>query len=116
MYLREKQFIKSNVRSSQIYIMIIFVIFSIQILMRTVSSESCDKLFPKDNGLTMVRSIRQGSDLNNYLSGTYNLEKGIDYLLTHSFLIIRQKITIFQKSVTARAFSDVATRIMFCSS
>ena len=75
MYLRKKQFIKSNVRSSQIYIMIIFVIFSIQILMRTVSSESCDKLFPKDNGLTMVRSIRQGSDLNNYLSGTYTFVK-----------------------------------------
>ena len=79
MYLRKKQFIKSNVRSSQIYIMIIFVIFSIQILMRTVSSESCDKLFPKDNGLTMVKSIRQGSDLNNYLSGTYTFEKRIDY-------------------------------------
>lgn len=47
--------------------------------MRTVSSESCDKLFPKDNGLTMVRSIRQGSDLNNYLSGTYTFEKRIDY-------------------------------------
>ena len=45
--------------------------------MRTVSSESCDKLFPKDNGLTMVRSIRQGSDLNNYLSGMYTFEKGL---------------------------------------
>ena len=45
--------------------------------MRTVSSESCDKLFPKDNGLTMVRSIRQGSDLNNYLSGTYTLKNGL---------------------------------------
>ena len=79
MYLRKKLSIKNNVGSSQIYIMIIFVIFSIQILMRTVSSESCDKLFPKDNGLTMVRSIRQGSDLNNYLSGTYTFEKRIDY-------------------------------------
>ena len=79
MYLRKKQFIKSNVRSSQIYIMNIFVIFSIQILIRTVSSESCDKLFPKDNGLTMVRSIRQGSDLNNYLSGTYTFEKRFHY-------------------------------------
>ena len=38
-------------------------------LIKIIDAGSCDNLFPKENGPTMVRSINQGSDLENYLSG-----------------------------------------------
>ena len=44
-------------------------IFLVPNLIKIIDAGSCNDLFPKENGPTIVRSITQGSDLKNYLSG-----------------------------------------------
>ena len=55
--------------SSKWCIKIVFIVFLMPMLIKIIDAGSCDNLFPKENGPTMVRSINQGSDLENYLSG-----------------------------------------------
>ena len=62
--------------SVRLHTMIKLVIFLAQLIPTNLvdaTGSSCDILFPKDkNGLTIVKTISQGSDLNNYLSGNMN--------------------------------------------
>ena len=71
MHLRHQQK-KLNKMSTKLGTAMGFIFFLIQFLVKTIDAGSCDILFPKENDLTMVISIDQGSDLTNYLSGIYN--------------------------------------------
>ena len=51
---------------------VIFLYITISTKLVDSTRSSCDTLFPKDkNGLTLAKTINQGSDLNNYLSGNF---------------------------------------------
>ena len=51
---------------------VIFLYITISTKLVDSTRSSCDTLFPKDkNGLTLAKTINQGSDLNNYLSGDF---------------------------------------------
>ena len=68
--------LRHNEMSLKLHVIMKIVIFlNLIISTKLVASSrsSCDTLFPKDkNGLTIVKTISQGSDLNNYLSGNMN--------------------------------------------
>ena len=60
---------KQNKMTSKVTAEMPFILFLLQFLLKIIDAGSCDILFPKENDLTLVRSINQGSDLSSYLSG-----------------------------------------------
>ena len=71
MHLRRHQNLQKE-KPSTLCGLMAFIIFLIHlVLVQTVNASSCDILFPKEDGLTIVRTINQGSDLNKFLSGIH---------------------------------------------
>ena len=74
MHLRHQQNLQKENPSKLCGLTTAFIILWIHsLVLQTVNAASCDILFPKENGLTIVRSINQGSDLNTFLSGIHNI-------------------------------------------
>ena len=69
-HLRHKTGMSLKLHAIMKFVIFLYVTISTKLVDSTRSS--CDTLFPKDkNGLTLAKTINQGSDLNNYLSGNY---------------------------------------------